>query len=289
MVKKRTPVEVLYGFFLLCHPLPVFFHAVAVSLFAFMAGWPVFRWGTLALVISAHVAMQIAIAIFNDYCDRHLDAQSRSDKPIVRGWIRPSEAFLGGLFFCGLMILLLLPLNRLALLISLCYLTLGLSYNIGLKATLWSGIVFAVAIPLIPLYAFVGMDVWHPFVFWLVPVAALVGIALNLSNSLPDIEDDASHHTRTLAVVLGPDRTLLLTPTCLLCATAIIAILTMWQVVATRGLITQLTLLEIGLLGVGLLVSWRYWLDEKRRKLYFYLIVSGCFLLVGGWLIGILS
>src|SRR6266700_2234344 len=89
-------------------------------------------------------------------------------------------------------VLLLLPLHRLALLISLCYLALGQGYNLGLKSTPLSGIVFALAMPLIPLYAFAGVGRTLPFLFWLVPVGCLLGVALNLANSLPDIPGDAA-------------------------------------------------------------------------------------------------
>ena len=78
-----------------------------------------------------------------------------------------------------IMVLLLLPLNSLALLVSLLYLICGQSYNLGLKATPLSGIVFAIAIPLIPVYAFVGVERFVPLVFWQIPVAALLGVALH--------------------------------------------------------------------------------------------------------------
>ena len=63
-----------------------------------------------------------------------------------------------------IMVLLLIPLNRMALLISLLYLALGQSYNLGLKTTPLGGIVFALAIPLIPVYAFVAVGHFVPLV-----------------------------------------------------------------------------------------------------------------------------
>src|SRR5581483_7256337 len=176
---------------------------LAVTVFALLAGWPHVLWNTLLLVVAAHTAMQLSIAVLNDYCDRQRDALSQKNKPIPRGLIRPREALIAGLLLMGLMVILLLPLPPLALLISLLYLACGQVYNLGLKTTPLSGIVFALAIPLIPVYAFVGMGRMTPIVFWLVPVAALLGVALNLANSLPDIEADAAHKARTLAVVLG--------------------------------------------------------------------------------------
>src|SRR5260370_20867892 len=156
-VKKRHLRDIVQGFFLLSHPLPVLFHVLAVTLFALLAAWPRLVWPTLILLICAHSSMQLSIAILNDYCDRHLDAVSKRQKPIPRGLVRPHEALIVGLLLIVVMFLLLLPLNPLALLISLLYLTFGQAYNLGLKSTPLSVIVFALAIPLIPVYAFVAV------------------------------------------------------------------------------------------------------------------------------------
>src|SRR5258708_21537840 len=73
----------------------------------------------------------------------------------------------------------------------------------SLKSTPFSGIVFALAMPLIPLYAFAGIGRVPYVLFWLIPTGFLLGIALNLANSLPDIEQDAANGAKTLSVVLG--------------------------------------------------------------------------------------
>src|SRR5712691_3609379 len=178
--------------------------------------------------------MQLSIATLNDYCDRQLDAESKPGKPIPRGLVRPVEALFCGLLLIVVMILLLLPLHRLALLISLCYLALGQGYNLGLKSTLLSGIVFALAMPLIPLYAFAGVGRTLPFLFWLVPVGCLLGVALNLANSLPDIEEDAAGGARTLAVALGVKRSFLLCQFSILLSAILIAALALLNIVSAQ-------------------------------------------------------
>ena len=149
ITKKRRLRDIVLGYYLLSHPAPVLIHIIAVTLFALLAAWPHPIWHVIVLVIAAHAAMQISIAMINDYCDRRLDAAGKPSKPIV---------------------LLLLPLNPLALGISLLYLILAQSYNLGLKSTPLSGIVFALAMPLIPLYAFAGIGRTLPVLLWLVPV-----------------------------------------------------------------------------------------------------------------------
>lgn len=286
MVRKRRPGEIALGFFLLCHPGPVLFHILAVTLIALLAAWPHVIWGVLALVVVAHTAMQLSIAVLNDYCDRDLDARGKPDKPIPRGLVRPREALIAGLLLIALMLLLLLPLNPLALLISLLYLALGQGYNLGLKSTPLSGIVFALAIPLIPVYAFAGMGRMTPIVLWLVPVAALLGVALNLANSLPDIEADAAHKARTLAVVLGMRGSFIACPFLILLSVCFIGLLT-----ATRTVPAQLWIIVPTLLLACLAVSIMIWFSGPQkpvstRKPYFYLVVLTCLVLAGGWLIG---
>src|SRR5207302_7933739 len=68
IVKKRRLNEIILGFFLLSHPVPVMFHIIAVTLFTLLAAWQHPVWSVIVLVIAAHTAMQVSIAMINDYC-----------------------------------------------------------------------------------------------------------------------------------------------------------------------------------------------------------------------------
>jgi 4-hydroxybenzoate polyprenyltransferase len=232
--------------------------------------------------------MQLAIAILNDFCDRRADEQSKKQKPIPLGLITPREALCLGLLCIVLMLILLFPLNRLALLISLLYLALGLGYNLGLKATPLSGVVFALAIPLIPVYAFVGANRFAPFLGWFIPIAALLGVAINLANSLPDIEEDRTSKVYTLAVVLGIQSTYLVCTLCLLLGAAVIGFLTFTQVVPAQNPLI-LSLLVIACPGILIAyVFFRARQEKYLRQRYFYVVVCTGLLLAVGWLIGVL-
>lgn len=288
IVKKYPFLASIRGFFLLGHPLPVFLHGVAVTVFALLAGWPHIALGLLLLVVAAHVAMQLSIAVLNDYCDRHIDALSQKNKPIPQGLVTPRAALIYGLLLILLLLLLLLPLNRLALLISLLYLAFGQAYNLGLKSTPFSGIVFALAIPLIPIYAFAGMNHLVPLVFWIIPVAALLGIAINLANSLPDIEEDAASGARTLAVVLGLQRSFFLVTLLIFASIVCILLLTLAALVPVRLAILIPTLLVTLVLAGALLLLFGPSKPVYTRKRYFFLVVLTCLILGGGWIIGAL-
>ncbi len=285
---KRRPADIALGFFLLSHQLPVLLHICAVTLFALLAAWPTLAWGSIVLVVAAHAAMQLSIAMLNDYCDRGLDMASRPDKPIVRGLVRPGEALAAGLLMIVIMLLLLLPLPRLALLISLAYLFLGQAYNLGLKSTPLSGLLFALAMPLIPLYAFAAFNRPLPLLAWLVPAGALLGMALNLANALPDIEEDAAHGARTLAVTLGARRSFFVAQFLVILCTLLIGLLTWTHLVPARPWLAGGGAILSGLTAIVILCIYHAGLPTRLRKPHFYIVVAECLLLAGCWLSGVL-
>jgi 4-hydroxybenzoate polyprenyltransferase len=83
----------------------------------------------------------------------------------------------------------------------------GLAYDAWLKPTRFGWICFAVALPALPLYSWYGATATLP-PNWeiVVPVAALAGPALQLSNGLIDVDSDAAAGVGTLAVSLGRRR-----------------------------------------------------------------------------------
>lgn len=288
-VKKRSLNDIAPGFWQASHPVPALLFLTAVAVFALRATWPNIVWSTIVLLLAAHLAMQLSINLINDYCDRYVDAVNKKDKPIPRGLVRPREALIGGLLSILIMVglLLLLPNPLLPLLVSLFYLALGQAYNLGLKSTPLSGIVVALAMPLIPIYAFVGVNRPLPFLLWLLPIAFMLGVALNLSNSLPDLEGDATSGARTLAVVLGVKGSFIACPLLIVLSPALIGTLTATQLVPAQiWIIVPVLILTFLGLAAMLLFSGPEKPKQTRRS-YFYLVALTCLVLVGGWFVGV--
>lgn len=275
------------GFWMLGHVEPIILILAVVALFAVRATWPRPPWTLILLLLAGQAAMQFSIGILNDYCDRRLDAHGGKNKPIVLGLIRPYEALLAGLLMIAIMFVILLPLNLFALLAALGYLVLGQIYNLGLKSTPLSGILFALAMPLLPLYAFAGVGRIPSMVIWFIPIGAILGVALNLANSLPDIEEDAAGNAQTLAVTLGAKGSFLACPLLIALAALLIGALTTFQLVPAQ---LWLMLPILVLTGLGLAIMLVFFGPEKprrTRKVYFYLAALLSLLLAGGWFIAL--
>jgi len=285
--KKRSVSDLVVGFWMLAHVEPIVLILTVVTLFAVRATWPHPPWTLILLLLAGQAAMQFSIGILNDYCDRHLDALGEKNKPIVLGLLRPHEALLAGLLMIVVMVIILFPLNLLALLAATGYLVLGQLYNLGLKSTPLSGILFALAMPLLPLYAFAGVGYIPSMVIWFIPIGALLGVALNLANALPDVEEDAASKANTLAVTLGVKGSFLACPLLIAPAAILIGVLTILQLVPAQPWLMVPILI---LTGLGLVIMLLFFGPDKprqTRKIFFYLVALVCLVLAGGWFIAL--
>ena len=285
--KKRSVGDIAVGFLMLAHIEPIVLILTVVTLFAVRASWPHPPWMTILLLLAGQAAMQFSIGILNDYCDRHLDAVSGKNRPIVLGLVRPHEALLAGLFMIAVMVVILLPLRLFALLAALAYLALGQIYNFGLKSTPLSGILFALAIPLLPLYAFAGVGRIPSMILWFIPIAALLGVALNLANALPDLEEDAASKANTLAVVLDVKGSFIACPLLIALAAMFLGVLTILQLVPARLWLIVPILILTGLSLVTMLLFFGPNKPRPTRKVYFYLVTLLCIMLGGGCFIAV--
>jgi 4-hydroxybenzoate polyprenyltransferase len=163
------------------------------------------------------LGLQFAIGAANDWCDVDLDAIAKPGKPIPAGLVsRPVAAMVA--FACaggGLAAAALAtdggPTGPRALPTAALILAIGLVYDAWLKRTAWGWLAFAVAFPLLPLYAWYGAAGYAPPRAELVlPVAFLAGPALQLANGLVDIERDAMAGVAGLAGAIGRRRSLAL-------------------------------------------------------------------------------
>lgn len=229
------------------------------------------------------VGLQFCIGAVNDLCDHDLDAQSKPHKPIPAGIVtRPAAAAValacgGG----GLATAALYGLPVLAM--AAAMLGAGLAYDFVLKRGPWSWAAYAVALPLLPLYAWWGASGQPPPRYeLLLPLAALAGPALQLANGLVDVERDRRAGVTSLVAVLGPDRARALSAAIQALIHGVAWVTLAGSTVGVSTIAAQLLALGAMLAVAGIVLSG--FLDERARERGWRLQATSIGLLAVAWL-----
>lgn len=153
------------------------------------------------------LALQAGIGSANDLIDAPADAKGKPAKPIPAGLVDERTAERGMMALLGLGLALSALSGPLVLGIALLGTGIGLAYDIRLKGTAWSWAAFALGVPLLPLFGWVGSGERVPSAL-LVAVALAIpaGAALAIANTIADVRADASAGRQSIATVMGPDR-----------------------------------------------------------------------------------
>jgi len=186
------------------HPFPSLLDAAVVAAVAAVAGAPAAR---IALLAVAMLVLQFSIGAANDWADAPADATANPAKPIPRGLVRRRTAALLAAVFAGIGLALAAAAGAPAFAVACLGLAAGLAYDLRLKSTQWSWLPYAIGIPLLPVFAWVGATgrLPAPFVV-LIPLAVVAGAALAIANALADLERDRAAGTVTIATTLGMER-----------------------------------------------------------------------------------
>ena len=180
--------------------------AVAVTIVAALLCVAAELSATQAVTVTAAVlAGQLTIGWGNDLLDAARDRQvGRTDKPLATGQVPPTLVrrclVLAG---AACVVLSLLAgwrsgLAHLGLLVAFGHL-----YNLGLKATSWSWLPYAVAFGSLPSVVTLAEESsrWAPG--WMTATAAALGVAAHFLNTLPDFDADAATGIQGLPHRLG--------------------------------------------------------------------------------------
>jgi 4-hydroxybenzoate polyprenyltransferase len=193
----------------LVHPFPSLLNSALVFGLARIGGGD-FR--TSMLLALGMLGLQFCIGIVNDLFDEGDDRVAKPWKPIAAGYVsRPvawtSALVAGGGGLVGAFLAAGLPSLAMAAAMLAC----GLIYDAWLKPTAFAWLCFSVAFAILPVYAWFGATAQlPPRSEFLLPLAALAGPLIQLSNGLADFERDRAAGLRTLAVRLGPRDSVLL-------------------------------------------------------------------------------
>lgn len=193
------------GLLRLTHPFPSLLVAATTGFLAQVAA------GIVPTSIRLGIAMlglQVSIGALNDLVDAPRDATTKPGKPLPRGIASRTAAVLIGAGGLGLAGLLLLPSGPAALGVLAACAACGYAYDLWLSRTALSWLPLAIALPLVPVFAWVGATGAMPAALLaIVPAGILAGAGLALANGLADLERDRAVGAATAAVRLGFRRT----------------------------------------------------------------------------------
>ncbi|RKT88312.1 4-hydroxybenzoate polyprenyltransferase [Saccharopolyspora antimicrobica] len=227
------------------HPLPALaVTAIAAGLAAAVSGAPL---GVAAAVLPG----QLSVGWLNDLVDADRDARvGRPGKPVASGAVSRRAVLVAVVISALAAVVLSLPFGVAATAAHLVALGSAWAYDLGLKATAFSVLPYAVSFGLLPVFVTLGGGMAPPS--WLVPAAALLGAAAHFVNVLPDLADDAATGVRGLPHRLGAVKSTAVASVLVL-ATA--ALLVLGPVGLSAGLL--LLALAVALLSTGLVLGRR--------------------------------
>lgn len=183
------------------HPGPsVVVTLVAVTL-GIATGLEPWRIVVLGLVI---LSGQLSVGISNDAIDAPRDTRTgRADKPIARGDVSPRVAWVAASVAVVVAAALSFVLSWQMGLAHLVALGSAWAYNAGLKSTPISVLPFIVSFGLLPSLVTLSADPPNVAAGWAWVAGAALGVAIHLTNVLPDLEDDEQTGVRGLPHRLG--------------------------------------------------------------------------------------
>lgn len=166
-----------------------------------VAGGEIARAAVLAV---AMLGLQVCIGTLNDVVDEPLDAVAKPWKPIPSGLVDRRLGLVIAASAGGGGLLLAATFGLTVLAMAGAMLACGIVYDLWLKPTPLAWACFSIAFTILPVYAWYGaVGTLPPRPEFLLPLAALAGPALQLSNGLADLEVDRAAGLATLAVRLG--------------------------------------------------------------------------------------
>ena len=152
----------------------------------------------------AMFCLQASIGTVNDLVDVSRDRDLKPGKPLPRGVVSIEAARLVAAIGLLAGLGLSLAAGPVTLAVAGLGVAIGYAYDLRLKASPWSWLSFALGLPLLPVYAWLGATGGIPPAFLvLVPTAVAGGAALALANELADDERDRAAGIRTTVGLLG--------------------------------------------------------------------------------------
>lgn len=186
------------------HPGPTVAVTLMSAVLAIAVGLDV--WRTL-LVVATVLTNQLSIGLSNDWLDAARDrVVGRADKPTVRGDVSVVAVRAAALVTAAVSLVLGFMLGPLSGVANLLFVGAGWLYNAGLKASVYSTLLYAVGFGSLPAIVTGALPQPTSPAIWAIALGALLGAAAHFANVLPDLDDDRRTGIRALPHMLGARR-----------------------------------------------------------------------------------
>lgn len=262
------------------HPFPSLLDGSITAVLALLAGGS----PSTALILGvAMVGLQVSIGALNDLVDEDFDTGRKPGKPIPAGLVGRRTA--GTMVVAGLLAGLALSATAgpATVAVAVAGAAAGYAYDLRLKTTAWAWLPFAIGLPLLPVYAWVGASGGIPTAFaLLVPLAVLAGAAVALLNGIVDVDRDRSAGVSTPAVRLGRTRSRRLAAGLL--SVVVVGALGSLAAIGATAAAWAMSLVGIAFIGLGLGLAGSEAADRRERGWEASAIGIG--LLAAGWAVG---
>jgi 4-hydroxybenzoate polyprenyltransferase len=217
-------------------------------------------WIVVGIFALGTLLMRSAGCAINDYADRNFDAyvERTANRPLARGEIAPWEALAVAAALACCALLLVLPLNRATILLSVPALLITAAYPYGKRyfalPQAFLGIAFSFGIPMAfaSVYGEVTPLGWTLFainLFWV--------MAYDTEYAMVDRDDDLKLGLKTSAITFGRFDVLVV----MFCYAVYLTGLTWIGSERQMG-----PLFYVGVLAASLIALWHYWLIRKRVR-----------------------
>ncbi|MBI1394555.1 MAG: 4-hydroxybenzoate octaprenyltransferase [Betaproteobacteria bacterium] len=217
-------------------------------------------WFVVLVFVIGTVLMRSAGCAINDFADRDFDphVERTRERPLAAGRITPKEAIAVAAVLSLVAFLLILPLNRLVILLSFPALFLAASYPFTKRFFVlpqaYLGIAFGFGIPM----AFAALLGNVPAVAWWMLLAnVLWTVAYDTEYAMVDRDDDRALGIRTSALLLGDHDVAAVA----LCHAGFLALMAWCGTLAGLGLSFY-----AGLAVAGTMAGWQVWHIRTRDR-----------------------
>lgn len=194
----------LVGLARLVHPFPSALDGLVTAGIALAAGGDPAAAIRLGLSMTA---IQFSIGTLNDLVDAERDTVGQPGKPLPASLVSRRQAWLVFTVTAAGGPALALPSGLPTTLVALAGGGIGYLYDLRLKGTAWSWIGFALGLPLLPVFAWLGATGELPAPLALFAMlAGVAGAGLAVANAVADLDRDRAAGADSIAVRLGRAR-----------------------------------------------------------------------------------